>query len=92
MFAIFPNISILDTLDKSGKKAFISFSMALTVYFMKPILIIIPPLFLAWRYKDHGQSIIFIICQILLSCKDALGEFVELKFIKFIWQKGFMIL
>jgi hypothetical protein len=39
MFAIFPTISILDTLDKSGKYAFTSFSMALTLSFVKPILI-----------------------------------------------------
>lgn len=31
MFAIFPTISILDTLDKSGKDAYTSSSMALTV-------------------------------------------------------------
>lgn len=31
MFAIFPTISILDTLDRSGKDAYTSSSMALTV-------------------------------------------------------------
>jgi hypothetical protein len=49
MFAIFPNVSILNILDQSGKYAFTGSSMALTVSFMKPILIIIPPLFLAFR-------------------------------------------
>lgn len=31
MFAIFPTVSILDTLDKSGKDAYTSSSMALTI-------------------------------------------------------------